>query len=254
MNAHNRKNEIFELLTIYKKVSVNDLAKRFNVTTMTIRRDLNELETQGIVNLYYGGASLNEGNAIEKSFDLRESQESRIKYFIAYQASKYINDGDTIYIDGGSTCYNICHFLKNKKITVLTNSLRTVNLLKNCEDVKVIIAPGEYSKVQEIVASYATIEFISRYHLNKAFLSTSGIDLDNGVSIATEMEAQIKNKILQISDKKILLVDHTKFNQNFLVKHGMIDDFDIIITDNKIDEDSKNKLTKHNIQLDIVNI
>jgi len=119
MNATNRRLAIFDKLLNEKRVVVMNLAEEFNVTPMTIRRDLSVLEKQGVITTYYGGASLNEGAASEPSFMLKNKNAIDEKMAIAYEASKLINEGDSVYIDCGTTCYNIGRFLKNKKITVL---------------------------------------------------------------------------------------------------------------------------------------
>ena len=126
MNATNRRLAIFDKLLVEKKVIVTNLAEEFNVTPMTIRRDLSVLEKQGVITTYYGGASLNEGAASEPSFMLKNKNSLDEKIAIAYEASKLINEGDSIYIDCGTTCYNIGRFIKNKRITVMTNSIRFI--------------------------------------------------------------------------------------------------------------------------------
>ena len=252
MDSSSRRIEIFNILSETKKVNVNDLADKFCVTTMTIRRDLKQLEKQGIVSLYYGGATLNENGSIETSFMMRKPKQANEKYYIAYKASKYIQDGDTVYIDGGSTCYYICNFLKNKNITVLTNSIRTVELLKECNNVKVILAPGEYSKVQEITVGYSTISFLLQHHVNKAFISTTGISIEEGLMMSDESEAQLKRKVLEIADTKILLVDHSKFNHKYFVNHGKLKDFDVVITDDKTSQKDINAIKQMGIKVDIV--
>lgn len=244
MDSINRRIEIFNILSKNKSVNIVDLANRFSVTTMTIRRDLKEFEKQGIASLYYGGATLNENGAIETSFSMRKPKQSNEKYYIAYEASRYIKDGDTVYIDGGSTCYYICKFLKNRKITILTNSIRAVEALKECNYVKTIIAPGEYSSIQEITLGYSTILFLKEHHVNKAFISATGINGNGELTMSNETEAQLKREILKISDIKVLLADHSKFNQKYFVAHGKISDFNILITDNHTDLTEINRISK----------
>ena len=231
MNATNRRLEIFDILTREKEIVVQDLAERFDVTPMTIRRDLSILEKQGVATTYYGGASLNEGAASEPSFMLKNKNAQDEKVAIAYAASKLIKEGDSIYIDGGTTCYNIGRFLKNMRLTVLTNSLRMVETVADKDKIEIIVAPGIYSRISEASLSSSTIDFFRQHYVDKAFISTQGFDVKYGASVPEEMDSKVKASILPICKEAILLVDHTKFGQIFFSRHGKPEDYTTIITD-----------------------
>ena len=235
MNATNRRLAIFDKLLNEKRVVVMNLAEEFNVTPMTIRRDLSVLEKQGVITTYYGGASLNEGAASEPSFMLKNKNAIDEKMAIAYEASKLINEGDSVYIDCGTTCYNIGRFLKNKKITVLTNSIRLIETIKEKDRIDIIVAPGVYSRIAEAALSSSTIEFFSHHHVDKAFVTSQGFDLIKGASVPEEMDGKVKSSIYPISKQNILLIDHTKFGQVFFSIHGLPSEYDMIITDEGVD-------------------
>ncbi len=235
MNATNRRLAIFDKLLNEKRVVVMNLAEEFNVTPMTIRRDLSVLEKQGVITTYYGGASLNEGAASEPSFMLKNKNAIDEKMAIAYEASKLINEGDSVYIDCGTTCYNIGRFLKNKKITVLTNSIRLIETIKEKDRIDIIVAPGVYSRIAEAALSSSTIEFFDKHHVDKAFVTSQGFDLVKGASVPEEMDGKVKASILPISKQSILLIDHTKFGQVFFSIHGLPTDYSMIITDEGVD-------------------
>ena len=235
MNATNRRLAIFDKLLNEKRVVVMNLAEEFNVTPMTIRRDLSVLEKQGVITTYYGGASLNEGAASEPSFMLKNKNAIDEKMAIAYEASKLINEGESIYIDCGTTCYNIGRFMKNKKMTVMTNSIRLIETIKEKDKIDIIVAPGVYSRVAEASLSSSTIEFFEQHHVDKAFVTSQGFDIIKGASVPEEMDGKVKASILPISDETILLIDHSKFGQVFFSIHGLPNDFSLIITDEGVD-------------------
>ena len=251
MSATKRRLDIFEKLKKEGKVVIADLAEEFKVTPMTIRRDLVILEKQGIVTTYYGGASLNEGAAIEPSFSMKNNNARDEKTAIAYEASKLINEGDTVYIDCGTTCYNISRFLKNMRMTVVTNSISLINALKDKDKISIAIAPGMYSRVSEGALSSTTIEFFQKCNVDKAFVATQGFDITTGASVPEEMDGKVKSSVLPMSEKVILLVDHTKFGQKYFSIHGAPSDYDMIITDEGISEDDLKKCQQAGLPLKV---
>ena len=242
MNASNRRIQIFSKLVEDKKVLVNDLAKQFDVTTMTIRRDLMLFEKQGIVSLIYGGAILNEGAASEPSFQLKNSQSLNAKISIAYYASKLIQDGDSIFIDCGSTTLQLGQYLSNKNITVLTNSCVLIDELKKYPKLEIIICPGIYDRTSEGAISSTTIDFLNNHHVNKSFIACQGFNIDKGPSNPNELENRVKSSAIDIADEAYLLLDHTKFGVNCTHYLNGTERFKKIITDEAIDSKTLRKL------------
>lgn len=236
--------KIFHLISEKKYITVAELAEMFEVSPMTIRRDLAKLENQGILTTNYGGATLNEGVSSEPSFGIKSGQSQEYKDQIAYEASFLVNDGDSIYLDCGTTAVELVKYIVGKKITIITNSWRIVSEIQDFSKVKVLLAPGEYDPISEGALSSSTISFMQNYVIDKAFISTQGIDLNGGVTVPTDNDAQVKRAVVKASKQKILLADHTKFGQTFMAKHGELSDFDVIITDNQIDSNIYEQLRK----------
>ncbi len=99
------------------------------------------------------------------------------------------------------------------------------------------MAPGTYNPVPQAALSESTIQFFQNYYIDKAFISVLGLDLDYGVSIPSMSDALVKKAILDSSNKKICMVDHTKFHKKYMSKIANIDDFDLSITDDKLESD-----------------
>jgi len=237
--------KIFEMIREKKYVTVLELSKLFGVSAMTIRRDLAKLEAQGIVTTNYGGATLNTGVSSEPSFEIKSGQSQEYKDQIAYEASFIVNDGDSIYIDCGTTAVELAKYITGKRITIITNSWRVVSEIQDFSKVKLLLAPGEYDPISEGALSSATIGFMQNYVIDKAFISTQGADLEGGVTVPTDNDAQVKKAVMKASKYKILLADHTKFGQTFMAKHGELTDFDAIITDAEISLELYEKLKKN---------
>ena len=152
---------------------MTDLAEKFSVSTMTIRRDLATFEKQGIITTTYGGAYLNQGTAIEPDFYLKEKENVEIKSKMGIKACNLIEDGDSIIIDCGTTTVEVAKsliVLDFKRLTVITNSLVVANILYDNSNVNLILAPGNYDKKSMGFISPLTSDFLKGFNADKAFL------------------------------------------------------------------------------------
>ena len=235
MNSTKRRMEIFNILQKEQSVKVLDLAEIFEVSLMTIRRDLALFEKQGLITTNYGGAYLNSKSAIEPSFSLKSSQMTDKKQLIGYEAAKLVEEGDTIIVDCGTTTLQMVKYIQDKKLTVITNSWPVVNYLGNNPKIKLILAPGEYNDVSAGAISDLTISFFSNFHADKVFMGSHGCGLKSGATVPEIMDANVKRTILHAAKQKILLADNTKFDQTYLMKYADLSEFDYLITDNSID-------------------
>lgn len=250
MKIGERRLKIFEIIKEKRHVEVNDLAQYFQVSTMTIRRDLSQLEAEGVVKTNYGGATYIDSVSSEPSFRLKSGYSHEYKKQIAYEASLLIHDGDSIFIDCGTTTLELVPFITHKNITIMSNSWRVLSKIQDFSKVKVILAPGVYDPISEGAISATTIDFLKNYSIDKAFISTQGIDIDRGVSVPTDTDAKVKKAIINCAKNKILLADHTKFHQSYMALFGQLNDFDIIFTDTDMDRETYQKLSeKHNVVL-----
>lgn len=253
MTAAERRIKIFNILQENKAVEINELAKLFSVSTMTIRRDLAVFERQGLVTTSYGGACLNQGTAIEPSFFLKSGQMIDYKKNIGYEAAKLINDGDSIIIDCGTTTLQIAQYIQDKKITVITNSLPVINYLQGNSKIKLIIAPGEYSDTSSGAVSSLTIEFFKHFNADKAFIGTQGFDIKRGATVPDPLDADVKKELLNSAQQRILIIDHEKFGKTFLSKHADISDLNYIITDSETDKRYIDELLNSDVKVLIAN-
>lgn len=193
---------IYAILQQDKKVVVNDLAEKFGVTKMTIRRDLSFFEKQGIVKTTYGGAYLTRGASVEPGFQLQSIQMADDKHLIGQKAAEQVEDGDTIIIDCGTTPLALAHFIFDKKIMVITNSIPVVNLLKGRKNIKLIVAPGEYEDASQGMVSFSTADFFRHIHADKVFLSTQGVNDLGELTVPEMTDAHVKQALMRAGRQK----------------------------------------------------
>lgn len=237
MNSTQRRMEIFQALQKTGSVTVSELAETFNVTSMTIRRDLALFEKQGLVTTNYGGATLNKGSNIEPSFVLKQTQMSLEKNRICEKASELIPDGSSIIIDCGTTPLYLMNYLMDKKeLSIITNSWPLINFIPNNSKHRILLAPGEYSEISAGAVSAQTIVFFENIQADFVFISTQGFDPSHGATVPTNEDAAVKAALLKSAKQKILLADSSKFGQRYLFRHASPHDFDQVVTDSHISE------------------
>jgi DeoR/GlpR family transcriptional regulator of sugar metabolism len=229
-----RHREIVNLVNREGSVRVNLLARRFDVTEETIRRDLQALEMERKLLRSHGGAvNLISGEA-ETSFFERQEKETPEKTAIAREAVTRLADGDSILLDASTTAWHMARMMPNMRITVLTNAVKVALELANLSRVKVLFTGGTLSSASLSVTGPLAERTLKEYHVNKAFLSCKGLDPALGASDSSESQALLKRQMLGIADKRFLLADHSKFGVQSLCVFAFLPDFHEIITDAKV--------------------
>ncbi|WP_449354741.1 DeoR/GlpR family DNA-binding transcription regulator [Virgibacillus natechei] len=253
MFAKERHKEIVKMVRKDKSVKVSHLMKCFHVSFETIRRDLEFLEKQGFLTRVHGGAVLEEVNSRELSFTVRESKFLKEKQEIANKATNYVLEGQSIAMDVSTTNTEFAKALKKqfKRLTVLTNSMTIANELSEMPDYTIIFAGGILRNQELCTVGDFTEDFITQFHIDTFFMSISGISLTKGLTDYGAGELQVKKKMMEIAQDKIVLADSSKFDIVSLLNVCPFDQVNRIITDSNIGE---NILEKYrNIGVEIVN-
>lgn len=215
MLAIQRLEAILDLLNTNGIVYVQELVEKFNVSDVTIRKDLNKLQKEGLIRRTHGGALLHTAKNIIPSTDLPVKPNISNREKLAEYAYQYIQPNDTIFIGSGYTCSLLAKFISIKdQISVITNSIDTISELKNkCKTL--ILVGGEviYYDNHSFTASSKIDEYLKSYNISKAITSCSSIDMIHGISVGTEVSKHIFSSILKVSQSWFLLADHTKFNR-----------------------------------------
>lgn len=251
MLAVERRNEIERIIVQNKSVLVLELAKKFDVTTETIRGDLEKLEKQGILVRTYGGATLVEANEADMALTERETINYEGKHRIGAYAARLIKDGETIFLDASTSSLHVAQSIKDKRgITVITNAQKIATELAGCENIRVISTGGLLTpKNMSYVGRVAEENIRKNYYANKFFFSCRGVTLHRGLMESNESEAEIKKAMLDCSESSILLCDHKKLGRLGVHVVADLNKIDYFITDVKLDEEWSDALGKIDINL-----
>jgi DeoR/GlpR family transcriptional regulator of sugar metabolism len=215
--ARERQDEIARLVTERGRARVSDLALRFSVSAVTIRKDLLVLEDEHRVVRTHGGAIAPRGSGPEPAFDVRERLQRDEKTRIGAAAATRINDGESIVLDASTSALSVARHLKGNLVwhglTVVTNSIRIASELAGHQGVTVLLLGGRVRwEALSVVGPLGDAVF-RRVNVQKAFLGAAGFTIDEGLSDAMEEEAQIKRSMVAAARDVYAVVDHTKWGR-----------------------------------------
>lgn len=247
-----RQRKIVELVNERLSIRVSELSKIFSVTEETIRRDLEKLEKENQLMRSHGGAVSIEKEETEPSYLEREITNIEEKKAIAVKAVQLIEQGDQIILDASSTAWYVAKELPDISLTVVTNSIKVALELSKKEQIKVISTGGQLLSSSLSYVGPLAERSLSLYHVNKAFLSCKGVHLENGLSDSNELQALLKGKMMEIADQTILMVDSSKFGTRAFSQISLLSNIDFIITDSKVDQNTKKQLEEKKITVKIV--
>ena len=251
MLAVERRNIIEQTIIKNKSVLVPELAKQFDVTTETIRSDLEKLERQGVLVRTYGGATLVESVEADMSIHERDTVNFEGKQSIGKAAAQMIKDGETVFLDASTSSLHVARNIKDKKsITVITNAEKIVMELANCPDIKVISTGGMlHSKNMSYVGRIVEETIRKSYFANKVFFSCRGVTLSRGLMESTEAEAEIKKAMIDCSESAIFLCDKKKLGRLGVPVIYGLDKVDCLITDIKLDEEWNKAMQENDVRV-----
>ncbi|SHG16023.1 DeoR/GlpR family DNA-binding transcription regulator [Ornithinibacillus halophilus] len=230
-----RKKWLEEQVTLNKKVDIEEISKMLNVSAMTIRRDLTELEKKGKVIRTHGGAISVESLTEEVPFYSKKSKNSTEKKAVALRAFSLIKENSTIILDSGTTTLELAKLLKNREdLTIVTNDISIANELLDSSN-KVIITGGELQQGVGALYGSATQQMLQIIHADIFFLGAHAIDLDRGVTAPTFEKSLIKQLMIKASEVTWILADHSKFNVKAFSNVCDLTTVEGIITDTKVE-------------------
>jgi len=229
-----RRQRIIDLLKEKKVLKHAELTEELGISIDTLRRDLNILSENNEIEKIYGGIKIVEADAGESAMADRMVSHLEEKENIARLCNEQIQEGDCIYIDSGSTTYQLAKAIKNRKnLTVVTNSLPVITELINSE-VELIIIGGKIRRHESSVVAYDYIFNFDELNIVKAFICASGITTERGISDYNLEEAVTRKKIIEISKKVYVAADHTKFGKEVTVRIAPLEKIEYIVTDQHV--------------------
>lgn len=245
----NRISDIEDYITQYKTVSLDKLCEVFNVSKNTIRRDINELTEKGSIKKVYGGVSLIEKPTLVP-FNERNTKNTNLKYTIGERCANFIEDGDIIFLDSGTTTLTVVDHLKDKQnLTIITNNLEVIIKAMSLPDLNVIALPGNLIRKTSSFVGVDTVSVLRKYNINKSFMASTGISIECGITNSHPLESEIKKVAMEKGIEIFLLVDSSKFDNSSLVTYSQLKDIDYLVTDKKPPKKYVDFCNNHDITL-----
>jgi len=230
-----RQNEIARLVFSEGRVEVADLARRFAVTTETIRRDLSELDRQRVLRRVHGGAVAYQSVRHEPSLIVRDTQHAAEKRKIARRAVEELPGEGTILIDSGSTLSFLAELLPNdRRLTVFTNSIPVIQSLSGRDAIEVNVIGGLLRKNTMAMVDAAGVDMIRDLTVDAAFISTDRVSAERGFTTPYRGEVAIKRAMIAAARRVVMLFDHAKVGNDQLYRFAAVEEIDTIVTDDGV--------------------
>ncbi len=213
MFADERKNKIIAMLENRSSITTSELTELFQVSLETIRRDLEYLEGQGALKRVHGGAIAVGQIKNYTTYQGRTGEHQPEKKHLALAACAYIQEGDVIALDAGTTTIELAALIRDRfqGLTVLTHSLEVVKLLSQKESIRTILAGGIYMPQENCFGGHLTLDMIRQLHVSKCFIAPAAVSLDFGLSDYMPDLIMIQRALLAIADHAYVLADSSKF-------------------------------------------
>lgn len=244
---NNRQARIIELLEEEKRIEVTRLSQLLKVSQVTIRKDLDVLETNGIVKREHGYAALNDSDDI----NLRLAYKFETKQKIAKAAADLVQDGQTVMIESGSSCALLAQELATTKkdITIITNSAFIAGYIRKISNVSIILLGGQYQNESQVMVGPLVAECVRNFFVDILFAGTDGYVSGNGFTGNDFMRAQAVRDMARQAREVVLVTDSSKFTKTGVVALVDLHQISKVITDQGIPENIKEELEQNQIQL-----
>lgn len=251
-----RRKLIQDYLTTHKIASITDLSELVETSEATIRRDLEWLENEGLLERTYGGAILNQRINLESAYEQRATSYPEKKRRIGERAASMIEDGDIIFINSGTTTAQIFRYIpKDANVTVITNN--TVTAFEIGEDVgyEVILLGGTLNNKVNAVTGSLTVNNLSQVYADKTFVGVDGISLKFGCTVPTSAEAEIvRTMIARTRGLVAVVTDHSKWGLVSNYEVAQVDQIHKLITDDGIDSGAYDALVSQSVDVVIAKL
>ncbi|KHD44843.1 DeoR/GlpR family DNA-binding transcription regulator [Streptococcus hongkongensis] len=243
----NRLEEIVQLVSQKKKIDVNSLSEKLGVSKVTIRKDLDKLESKGLLRREHGYAVLNSGDDL----NVRLSYNHDVKQKIAEKAAELVHDNDTIMIESGSTCALLAEVLCQSKrnIKIITNSCFIANYIRQYSTCQIILLGGNYQPNSEVTVGPLLKEMISLFHVTHVFVGTDGFNAEIGFMGKDMMRTEGVRAMAQAAEQVTILTDSSKFDRSSLVHQLSLETVKRVITDSHLKADHKEVLLENGIDV-----
>jgi DeoR/GlpR family transcriptional regulator of sugar metabolism len=248
-----RRETIVELLKKETKISVEELSDRLKVSQVTIRKDLDSLEKRGLLERSHGRAIFSQQSRFNIAFLEKLQLQAREKDLIARAAASYVHEGDSIILDSGTTTLSLAKALvgRFKSLFVITNSVpAALELTKAGYDL--LLVGGQVRKHSLSLIGPWAVKNLESYHVDRAFMGTSGVTLAHGFSTPDSLDAQMKQTMIRIADKAYVLTDSSKFGHNCMVSFAKCSEIHLTLTDARLSQQFLKEFKQRGVDIRVV--
>lgn len=252
MYAVERQQAIADLVAQRGRLSVNELADRYGVTTETVRRDLDVLERAGLLRRVHGGALRADSvTALESALKDRTLEHTEEKDLIAKEACQFLPQaGGAVILDAGSSTGLMATMLPSDlSLTVLTNSVPIAARLAGATNLALHVLPGRVRPTTQAAVGDEVVNALAVVRVDVAFMGTNGISLGHGLSTPDSSEAAAKRAMIASAHRVVVLADSSKFGEETTIRFADLDDVDVIVTDSGAPEEDVAALRERGIEV-----
>jgi DeoR family transcriptional regulator, aga operon transcriptional repressor len=250
-----RRLSILNIIESAGIVNVNELSKSFQVSEVTIRKDLRYLESRNMLHRSRGGAMKPVKVGIDIAIDDRKKRNQAQKQAIGIEASKIVTDGDTLILDSGTTVMELARNLgRFRELILITNALDIATRLVDYDNMRVIIPGGILHKKSLSMVGVMAAENFRSLKCDVFFFSADGISADDGLSTPNVEEAHLCRMIIKNSKKVVALIDSSKFHQSGMITITKLDKIDILVTDDGISPTNLKKIRNLGVEVVVASV
>jgi len=253
LNLDERRRKILDILAVKGKVKVSELSKLFNISEVSIRNDLAELEQAGSLERVHGGAVSTVRAYYNMSFNDRITANSDEKRRISVEAAKLVKDDDSIILNSGTTTLFVARELKTHKgLKVITNAIPVASETGCFNNAQVILLGGNYNPQYYFIYGDDAINQLRKYKASKLILSIDGVDPEEGITTYLHQEAELVKQMIERVNTTIVVADYTKIGRVSFASVAPLERVDILITDSKADVETLNIIRNMGIEVRVV--
>ena len=243
---NDRQKEILKIVSTKSKVSVKELANIFGISGVTVRQDLNFLEQQGFLKRVHGGVTFVNSDDISSRLLINFEK----KLDIAVKALGFVDEGETVLIESGSTnAILVRELVKRENVTIVTPNVFIARECRKSDENSVVLLGGVYQKESESLIGPMVKHCIDTVNFRKAFIGIDGFTREAGFTSRDMMRADISSYIAQKCEQVFVLTDSSKFGRTELVKLFDVEDVAFLITDEGIPDSDRDFLTRKGIKI-----
>lgn len=253
MTAQERREAIVEHLRSTETAAVDAFASMFDVSRMTVHRDLDALVEQRLVRKVRGGATLLPSVVFEGDYDYRAKQHPGEKGALGRAAAQLVEPGMAIALDDSSTVAAMLPFLMDKRpLTIITNASPIIRTVERAEGISLLALGGVYDRTVAAYTGLTTERAMRSLRVDLAFMSTACVRASTAYMRDTEEVVRVKLVMMEMADESVLLVDHNKFAKTALIRFVDLSAFDRVLVTDGIDRRSREVLRRDKVRLEIV--